>query len=186
MTLAPAHIQSPIEYAPRVRTYQAPPDTTPETPVAESLPAFLSRIGITGSAYQMLMADDDLLADPAPALAWWWYALAHEGVRQPAVLTFNCLAKNDPPPARFLALARTWHQVTTADRAQIEEQIQGSFSCDGLADRWCKTYPGLTAGAFVAFLWIYAIAPAELGYLRAKGAWAHIPLGSQGRSPTSI
>jgi hypothetical protein len=43
-----------------------------------------------------------------------------------------------------------------------------------LADRWSPIYPGLTTGAFVAFIGLYAAAPQELGYSQSNGQWGEV------------
>jgi hypothetical protein len=140
----------------------------------ESLPALLTRMGVTGLAYRSLMERGDLLDDPSPLLAWWWYALTQEEIHRPARVAVHALATHCPPRTNYLELAQTWPQVTAGHRAQIEESLQSCPSCQALADRWSPIYPGLTPGAFVAFIGLYAAAPKELGYSRAKGQWGEV------------
>jgi hypothetical protein len=141
---------------------------------AEGLASLLARMGINGSAGLALLERVDLLVDPAPALAWWWYALVQEGVDRPAAVVFNCLVRNEPPHPGYLALARSWLGVTDGDRAKIEKMLLRGAGAEALSAHWSKHYPGLTDGAFVAYMWLYGMAPAELGYAKAQGVWGRI------------
>jgi len=143
-------------------------------PAAEGLASLLTRMGINGSAGLALLERVDLLVDPSPALAWWWYALVQEGVERPAAVVFNCLVRNEPPHPDYLALARSWSGVTAEDRGKIEKLLLGGAGAEALSARWTKHYPGLTEGAFVAYMWLYGTAPAELGYEKAQGAWGSL------------
>ena len=140
----------------------------------ESLPALLTRMGVTGLAYRSLMEREDLLDDPSPVLAWWWYVLTQEEVQRPARVAVHALATHFPPRTNYLELARTWFQVTAGHRAQIEDSLQSCPSCQALADRWSPIYPELTPGAFVAFIGLYAAAPQELGYSQSNSQWGEV------------
>ena len=180
MTVAVRQLQRPIvkpfsiltDVPPKER--QVRPDRPEKKQRGESLPALLARIGINGSAGQRLLAREELLADPAPVLAWWWYCLVQEDLQLPAALAYSCLASNVSPRSNFLELARAWPRVSAGDRAKIEKMLLRYPGCEKLAARWSKSYPGLTAGAFVALMWLYAYAPTELGYPQNKGDWAKL------------
>ncbi len=170
----PVDFRLPAKSAIKTRTGRAPPDLTREKPAGESLPALLTRMGVTGLAYRSLMEREDLLDDPSPVLAWWWYALTQEEIQRPARVVVHALATRYPPRTNYLELARTWPQVTAGHRAQIEESLQRYPSCQALADRWSPIYPGLNPGAFVAFIGLYAAVPQELGYSQANGQWGEV------------
>ena len=170
----PADFRLPAKTAIKSKTGRAPPDLPRERPAGESLPALLSRMGVAGLAYRSLVEREDLMADPSPVLAWWWYALTQEEVQRPARVAVHAIATHFPPRPNYLALARTWPQVSAGHRAQIEESLQGRPSCQVLSGRWSPIYPGLTPGAFVAFIGLYAAAPQELGYSSANGHWTHV------------
>ncbi len=144
------------------------------SPAAEGLASLLTRMGINGTAGLTLLERIDLLVDPAPALAWWWYALVQEGVDRPAVVVFNCLVRHEPPHPDYLALAQSWPGVTAADRVKIEKMLLRGAGAELLSAHWSKHYPGLTDGAFVSYMWLYGRAPAELGYPKAQGAWGSL------------
>lgn len=170
----PVEFRLPAKSGIKTRTGRAPPDLSQEKPSGESLPALLSLMGITGLAYKSLMEREDLLDDPSPVLACWWYALSQEEVQRPARVAVHALATCFPPRNNYLELAQTWPQVTAGHRAQIEESLQHYPGCQTLSDRWSPIYPGLTPGAFVAFIGLYAAAPMELGYAQANGQWAEV------------
>lgn len=170
----PVDFRLPAKSAIKTRTGRAPPDLPTGKQAGESLPALLTRMGVTGLAYRSLMERGDLLDDPSPLLAWWWYALTQEEIHRPARVAVHALATHCPPRTNYLELAQTWPQVTAGHRAQIEESLQRYPSCQALATRWSPIYPGLTPGAFVAFIGLYAAAPQELGYSQAKGQWAEV------------
>lgn len=170
----PVDFRLPAKTGIKNKTGRAPPDLPREKPAGESLPALLSRMGVSGLAYRSLMEQEDLLADPSPVLAWWWYALTQEEVQRPARVAVHAIATHFPPRPNYLALARTWPQVTAGHRAQIEESLQGRPSCQALSGRWSPLYLGLTPGAFVAFIGLYAAAPQELGYSSANGHWTNV------------
>jgi hypothetical protein len=144
------------------------------SPAAEGLASLLTRMGIEGAPGLALLERVELLIDPAPALAWWWYALVQEGVERPAAVVFNCLVRNKPPHPDYLALVRSWPGVTAGDRVKIEKMLLRGAGAEALSARWSKHYPGLNDGAFVSYMWLYGTAPAELGYAKAQGAWARI------------
>lgn len=170
----PVDFRLPAKSAIKTRTGRAPPDLPRERPAGESLPALLSRMGVTGLAFRSLMERADLLDDPSPVLAWWWYALSQEEIQRPARVAAHALATHFPPRTNYLELARTWPRVTAGDRAQIEESLLVFPSCQALSARWSPIYPGLTPGAFVAYIGLYAAAPQELGYSQANGQWAGV------------
>jgi hypothetical protein len=170
----PANFRLPSKIGIKPKTGRAPPELSQESSACESLPVLLSRMGVTGLTYRSLMGRDDLMADPSPVLAWWWYALIQEEVQRPARVAVHAIATHFPPRANYLALARTWPQVSAGHRAQIEESLQGCPSCQTLSGRWSPIYPGLTPGAFVAFIGLYAAAPQELGYSSANGHWSGV------------
>lgn len=170
----PVNFGLPAKTGIKNKTGRAPPDLPREKPAGESLPALLSRMGVSGLAYRSLVEREDLLADPSPVLAWWWYALIQEEVQRPARVAVHAIATHFPPRTNYLALARTWPQVSAGHQAQIEESLQRRPSCQALSARWSPIYPGLTPGAFVAFIGLYAAAPQELGYSSANGHWANL------------
>ena len=168
MTLAIAHVRQPA-VGERAASYRTKPKVGPDS--AETLSAWLSRIGFHGRIAGRLILREELLADPARVLAWWWFALTQEGVTRPVVVVALYLEIGQPPPPHYLALARTWPEVTAAHRIEIEAMLLDGYDCQLLAAAWSGRYPELTAGAFLAMMWLYASQATELGYERAKGAW---------------
>ena len=140
----------------------APTSVTPSTP-NKQLSGYLRRMGVIGRAYKTLVARHDLILDPAPVLAWWWYALTQEDIRQPAALAISCLKRHDPAPAGFLDLVRLWPKVTPKHRLAIEEMVQRNWEAEQLARHWSKSYPECTARMFIALKELYLADPAALG-----------------------
>jgi hypothetical protein len=119
-------------------------------------------MGVIGRAYESLVTRQDLILDPAQVLAWWWYALAQEGIRRPVGLAVKCLLLCDPAPDGFLSLVRFWPKVTQEHRLTIEEMVQRNWEAKQLAHNWSKSYADCTARTFIALKELYLANPAAL------------------------
>jgi hypothetical protein len=129
----------------------------------KTLSGFLQSMGVVGRVYKKLVSRPDLILDPAPVLAWWYYSLAQEGIRQPAGLAIRCLQRQDPAPVGYLGLVRMWPEVTPEHRLAMEEMIQRNWGAEEMARYWSKHYSESTARTIIALKELYLANPAALG-----------------------
>jgi hypothetical protein len=153
-TLSPQETLSPMgTFSPPA----APPTSN------KALSGYLRHMGVSGRVYEKLVARPDLILDPAPVLAWWWYSLAQEGIRQPVALAIRCLLCHDPAPVGYLGLVRMWPEVTQEHRLAMEEMVQRNWGAEQLARYWSEHYSECTPRVIIALKELYLTDPAILG-----------------------
>jgi len=119
-------------------------------------------MGVSGRVYEKLVARPDLILDPAPVMAWWYYSLAQEGIRQPVALAIRCLQCRDPAPVGYLGLVRMWPEVTQEHRLDIEEMVQRNLGAEQMARYWSEYYSECTPRVIIALKELYLTDPAIL------------------------
>ncbi len=123
---------------------------------------YLQQAGIVGPAYNKLLERPALLLDPAPVLAWWWYALTQENVRNPTALAANYLLAGNTAPAGFVELVRFWPRLTAEQRLATEEMIQRNWGAQEMVGYWSEKYPEVTMRTFIAMKELYFVDPGVL------------------------
>jgi predicted nucleic acid-binding protein len=138
--------------------------TAAEGLAGRTLTTMLSQMGIQPPALDRLARRADLLAEPAQALAWWWYAQTLTWANNPPGLVIRRLEEGRPAPPGFLTLARSWPSVAPADRLAMRELSWLSWQAEEMAHAFREAYPQLNRDAFQAYLTLVRAAPAVLGY----------------------
>jgi hypothetical protein len=110
------------------------------------------------------MGRSELQAEPAIAIAWYWYYKTKKWARNPVGLMFGPLTDNLDPPAAFLALARALPKIKPADLHYMRELAWRMASPLEMARHFASEYPHLTAHVFAAYLKLRGAAPEELEY----------------------
>jgi hypothetical protein len=153
-TLSPQETLSPIG---TLSSPAAPPTSN------KALSGYLRHMGVSGRVYEKLVTRPDLILDPAPVLAWWWYSLAQDGIRQPVALAIRCLQCHDPAPVGYLGLVRMWPEVTPEHSLAMEEMIQRNRGAEEMARDWSEHYSECTPRVIIAMKELYLTDPAILG-----------------------
>ncbi len=129
-----------------------------------SLPAVLKRAGVQPPAYDRLVARDELLAEPARTLGWWWHLLTQRWVRNRAGMLIHHLEEGNRPPGPYFTLARLWPQIPAEIRQDMRRHQWRAWQPGQYARQYADRYPEFTAEVFAAFLAVYQVARDELGY----------------------